>query len=125
VPLGPVDPHLGIDRLQCLRAGDWHLPFVHEKDIREAQQLEHALEALKKISTARCARVSYFLPENGQRSDMGRDLELCDRLAASGHWSPFEHVATPVEQDGYIGNFWSWKQYRKDFPQEHGGDRGI
>lgn len=130
---------------------DWHLPFIDAHDIvveapmleREAKytELQHrwkhvagdgkdtavplvtALEILKKISTARCARVSYFLPENGQRSDPKRDVELCDRLSSSGHWSPFEHVATPMKEDVYFGNFRSWMQYRKEYAEEHGGDR--
>ena len=44
------------------------------------------------ISAARCARVSYFLPENGQRSDIARDLELFHRLAGSNpkNLSPLE-----------------------------------
>lgn len=126
---------------------DWHLPFIDDKDIwtvggllKQHQAWEYserfnpgrkepldvgpvAWEALKKISSARCARVSYFLPESGERSDAARDIQLCDRLSSSGHWSPFEHVATPVETNGYIGNFRSWKQYRKEFLLEGGGDR--
>ena len=130
---------------------DWHLPFIDQKDIWAAQALVNSamndeytrrmggrwgnskdrtglppltvLEVLKMVSTARCARVSYFLPENGQRSDIERDMELCERLSSSGHWSPFEHVATPTADDTYFGNFRSWKQYRKYFDGEHGGDR--
>ena len=126
---------------------DWHMPFINDKDIWQATCLEReyqaweydqrmgfferkrpldvgtALEALKKISTARCARVSFFLPENGERSDAMRDIPLCNKLSASGHWSPFEHVAQPVETNDYIGNFRSWKQYRKEFESEAGGDR--
>jgi len=78
---------------------------------------------LKKVSTARCARVSYYLPESGKRSVIERDVELCDRLSSSGHWSPFEHVATPIAEDIYVGNFRSWNQYRKEYAEEHGGDR--
>lgn len=127
---------------------DWHLPFIDQKDIRivdsfirQEQDADYTarsdggaaaakvfrigprLEALKKISTARCARVSYLLPENGERSDAQRDISLAGRLSGSGHWSPFEHVATPVETDDYIGNFRSWKQYRKEWNDEAGGDR--
>ncbi len=127
---------------------DWHLPFIDQKDIWEVDRLVRQyqnweyenrmgglhyvkdpldvgskLEALKKISTARCARVSYFLPEDGKRSDVAKDFILCNRLSSSGHWSPFEHVATPVETNDYIGNFRAWKQYRKEFESEAGGDR--
>lgn len=114
--LDRVNPPLGVYRVQMLRPGDWHMPFIDDGEVGE-------IEELKKVSTARCARVSYFLPESGKRSDMERDLELCTRLSSSGHWSPFEHVATPVAEDAYIGNFRSWKQYRKEYAEEHGGDR--
>jgi len=120
---------MGIGVVQVLRPGfgEWHMPFVDINDMTHAI-LDSMLkcgptEALKQISTARCARVSYYLPENGKLSDSKRDIELCKRLSGSGHWSPFEHVAEPVKDRTYIGNFFSFKQYRKEFPQEHGGDR--
>jgi len=134
-----------VGTMQVLKPGEWHLPFITESDIealqkdidKEQEAYEETLhpdvaafklrglkwETLKQISTARCARVSYFLPEDGVRSYHSRDMELCNRLSSSGHWSPFEHVATPVETTDYIGNFRSWKQYRKEFEKEHGGDR--
>ena len=115
--LSPVNPNKGVLRVQMLKPGEWHLPFINEMD------KGYPVEMLKSISTARCARVSYYLPESGKPSTPERDLELCGRLSSSGHWSPFEHVATPVAEDVYIGNFRSWKQYRKEYPAEHGGDR--
>jgi thymidylate synthase ThyX len=115
--LDAVNPSMGVGRIQMLRPGDWHLPFVADKDML------HPIETLKRVSTARCARTSYYLPESGDWSTIERDVELCGRLASSGHWSPFEHVATPVSDNIYVGNFRSWKQYRKDFKEEHGGDR--
>lgn len=118
--LGPVNPDMGVFDVQMLRPGDWHLPFV---ETRESKALPSDLETLKKVSAARCARTSYYLPESGEWSTVDRDAELCSRLSASAHWSPFEHVATPVPEDEYVGNFRSWKQYRKEFPGEHGGDR--
>jgi hypothetical protein len=118
----------GIGVVQILRPGygEWHMPFITIDDMLGClvnSMMRYPTEGCKKISTARCARVSYFLPENGKVSDWKRDLELCDRLSKSGHWSPFEHVAVPVKDHSYIGNFFSFKQYRKEFPQEHGGDR--
>jgi thymidylate synthase ThyX len=106
----------GVGSLQVIEPGKWHLPFIDCAD-------SASTETLKKVSTARCARVSYYLPENGKRSVIGRDVELCNRLSSSGHWSPFEHVATPMKDDVYIGNFRSWSQYRKEYADEHGGDR--
>jgi hypothetical protein len=125
--LDDVNPPLGVFAVQSLRPGEWHLPFVDIGELKQLQAVAKASgtwdwNALKQVSTARSARVSYFLPENGQRSDMQRDIELCSRLSSSGHWSPFEHIATPHEIDRYVGNFRSWTQYRKEFMQERGGD---
>jgi len=115
----------GIGVIQVLRPGEWHLPFVDDDELWPGHNYDLAInwEELKQVSTARDARVSYFLPENGQRSDYSRDLELCGRLSTSGHMSPFEHIATPLETATYMGNFKGWKQYRKEFEQEAGGDR--
>ena len=115
--LGPVNMEKKVMRVQMLRQGDWHLPFIRPID------MGLPMEMLKAISVARCARTSYVLPENGEWSTPERDMELCGRLSSSGHWSPFEHVATPDEYDVYTGNFRSWIQYRKEYAEEHGGDR--
>lgn len=96
-------------------AGEWHLPLL--------QGDERALdtETKCKLSVARCARISY-LTHAGTR-DREKDLELYERLVgggANGHWSPFEHVATPLhESDGWSGNLRGWKQYRKTFAAEN------
>jgi thymidylate synthase ThyX len=97
-----------------LVAGEWHLPLV---DQDEREQL--SIENLKKISTGRCARVSYLTHE-GKR-DINEDIALHDRLLTSGHWSPFEHVAQALDRDIRTGNFIGWRQYRKSFETEHPG----
>jgi thymidylate synthase ThyX len=100
---------------QPIELGHWHLPLI--------QPDEHGLpeDERCKISVARCARVSY-LTHDGKR-DYAKDIELYDRLldgGANGHWSPFEHVATPaVDATVRSGNFVGWEQFRKRFPQEH------
>jgi thymidylate synthase ThyX len=95
--------------------GAWHLPLIQDDERGLADEL------LCKLSVARCARVSY-LTHDGKR-DLDRDLELYERLlggGANGHWSPFEHVATPaLEAHLPSANFRGWEQYRKRFPQEH------
>ncbi len=76
-------------------------------------------EDLKKVSVARCARVSYLTHEG--RRDVQADIALHDRLAASGHWSPFEHVAAAGAcwSEKASGNFGKgWLQYRKEFANE-------
>ncbi|MBV9439964.1 MAG: FAD-dependent thymidylate synthase [Candidatus Eremiobacteraeota bacterium] len=96
--------------------GEWHTPLLAD-DERSSLPLDARLQ----ISVARCARVSY-LSHDGTR-DHARDIELYERLlggGANGHWSPFEHVATPLsDRDGWSGNFRGWEQFRKRFPQEN------
>lgn len=83
-----------------------HAPYLFpDENVRPADQR-------KRISTARCARVSY-LTHDGAR-DPAKDLELHDRLLASMHPSPFEHVATAAGQFHRSGPFVGWKQYRKE-----------
>lgn len=93
-------------------ADEWHLPLV-TMDERETLPLADLI----KISTGRCARVSYLTHE-GKR-DPAADIALHDRLAASGHWSPFEHAARVQDTPTRSGNFYGWNQYRKTLPAEH------
>jgi thymidylate synthase ThyX len=101
---------------RALGLGEWHTPLILA-DEEAALTVEERL----KISVARCARVSY-LSHDGTR-DRAKDIELYDRLVgggANGHWSPFEHVATPLsDARTWSGNFRGWDQYRKRFAQEH------
>lgn len=119
-----------------LAHGQWHLPYIQTQDWEIAYEIRPDLtvlgivELLKQVSTARCARVSY-LTHDGKR-DLNEDINLFERLKGSGHWSPFEHVATPVAGEtrqtvnhGIVrsyygtGNFIGWKQFRKEFPNEN------
>lgn len=107
-------------------AGQWHLPLFYKEDwlaITEPNSPTLRSEIspndiAKKVSVGRCARVSY-LTHDGKR-DFEADIELHDRLALSGHWSPFEHVATPFNsRHDQSGNFVGWDQYRKGFAAEN------
>jgi thymidylate synthase ThyX len=97
--------------------GAWHLPYI-----QESERAELPLEVQQQCSVARCARVSY-LTHDGKR-DIQKDQELYERLLGGsgfGHWSPFEHVATPrpgAQPDPREGNFRGWVQYRKTFANE-------
>ena len=92
-------------------SGDWHLPYITEEDRVEAG---HAHETLRRVSAARCGRVSY-LTQDGRR-DLDEDLKLYDRFvnADPPHASPLEHVATPVPDQGarQLGNLRGWLQLR-------------
>jgi len=90
----------------------WHLPLVTDDERRNLDLTDSI-----KISTGRCARVSYLTHE-GKR-DPAADIALHDRLATSGHWSPFEHAARVQETATRSGNFYGWDQYRKTFAAEH------
>lgn len=88
----------------------WHLPYVSEAEFDW-----FTLSDLKKISTARNARVSY-LTHDGENPDPAKDIALHDRLVGSIpiHASPTEHIAYPVLSDSFFGNFKGWWQYRKE-----------
>jgi thymidylate synthase ThyX len=101
---------------------DWHMPYISAEDWTECRHPHgdfHKEESLlRQISVARCARVSY-LTHDGKR-DREKDMELYEKLATSGHWSPFEHVAQAMSTPERSGNFIGWKQYRKCFTNENG-----
>jgi thymidylate synthase ThyX len=94
---------------QRLEYGQWHAPLI------AADELALELETRRRISAARCARVSY-LTHQGTR-EIERDLELYDRLRNDGHLSPFEHVATPMPDDSFHANFRGWLQMRREIEQ--------
>lgn len=87
-----------------LGIGEWHLPYL--------EHLSGDLDQLRLISAAKCARVSY-LSQDGKRGAL-EDIEMANRLIASGHWSPFEHVATPIRlaEDEHRSNYRGWNQLR-------------
>jgi thymidylate synthase ThyX len=101
-----------------LGVGEWHLPLVGTEEREQVASLED----LVKISTGRCARVSY-LTHAGKR-DLGADIQLHDRLLESGHMSPLEHPARPLtpaelERGEWSGNFRGWRSYRKEIAGEN------
>lgn len=86
--------------------GQWHLPLVQD------DERSLPIEQQKKVSAARCARVSY-LTHDGKR-DVAKDIELCERLWRDRHLSPFEHVATPSADADFHANFRGWLQMRRE-----------
>jgi Thymidylate synthase complementing protein len=136
---------------RSLTWGDWHLPYITDEE-RNAVEFVYGghgnvlemrtfeVDALIKMSVARCARVSYLTHE-GKKPDPEQDMALYERLVGSVplHASPAEHQATPDqmswgEHDIAIwdnphlsGNFdRGWIQYRKtlrgEYYQEHADD---
>lgn len=123
---------------------EWHLPYVEHWELGAFGPVQVYLrekhvvwsddmfwELARKISAARCCRVSYN-KHDGSKSTVEEDLKLCERLIGSVplHASPFEHQATPdiLRNDGFMvwwenesehGNLPGWRQYRKMLPNEY------
>jgi hypothetical protein len=128
------------DAVEQVPYGAWHYPLLNSSELdaarsAEREHLKPAMERWRKISVARCARVSY-LTHDGKR-DTEADIDLYDRLLASGHLSPFEHVARPATENDDVfmmclaneynrsgagqwwsGNFRGWVQLRKTIANE-------
>lgn len=108
---GSTPTSLGVDQ--------WHLPFVdQEKEAKEIYRVWYASETLnhpfthipiidllKKVSVARCARVSYQANSRTKTFTLEEDLALYERLIGEGHWSPAEHQAQPMLPNEYR-DFW-------------------
>lgn len=154
-----------------LGAGSWHLPLIDDdvekklcpSCLRPPNPITGTLDPvwcgqpecdprrhsnlpnqLLKISTGRCARVSY-LTHDGKR-DLQADIGMHNDLGGNGHMSPFEHQARPATEedrdlcmmrwsdvnqastgvwrlhpkpsDMWFGNFRGWVQYRKTIAGE-------
>lgn len=117
---------LGFSTPKLLHAGDWHLPYIDDEDREAVHQLRGSLwierglsqeTTLVRMSVARCARVSYRVFDADRKPTIDEDLALAKRLDESGHWSPFEHQATPDHGSWNApdlhGNFTGWVQNRK------------
>ena len=94
---------------KVLDVGEWHLPYVTNKDRDTALKMDESSEFfpdsvfnyLIPLSVARCARVSYLTHE-GKEPLITEDLALYDRLMKQVplHASPAEHQGSP---DEYLG----------------------
>lgn len=97
--------------LNPLMAHGWHLPYITEE---ERRSMFDQPGLLAKMSTARCARVSY-LTHDGQTPDQAKDLDLFERLVGGKplHASPTEHPGYPLAKASMrCKNFRGWHQYR-------------
>jgi thymidylate synthase ThyX len=128
--------------MQFLQPGEWHLPFIETEDVSAAavtadglgihdtgERDSYIIERLKAVSAARAARVSYFLPETGERSSYDKDMDRFKSLVIREekdknpmHMSPVEHQAMAITSHTFVGNFCGFAQFRKFFDNERGGD---
>lgn len=120
---------------ELLAPDEWHLPYVTKDDwdlvekecFGDNYDPRDHLDLMRKLSVARCARVSYK-PFDGSDS-LEAEFARADRILNSRplHASPCEHQAAPDTWDycaeGWVhqkqqGNFRGWIQYRKTLPNE-------
>lgn len=101
--------------------GEWHLPFISQKEKNKVVNGIISHEDLVKMSVARCARVSY-LNHEGKEPSLEEDLKLYDRLLGQLpiHASPAEHQAQVNFLSMRSGNLGEgWIQYRKTLEGEN------
>lgn len=106
-----------------LEYGWWHLPMLTGLELhqlceaRENGNGEDAVEHFKQVAVGRLARVSFDTHENIE--PIQASIDRATMLRTSGHFSPFEHVATPSQDGDYwYGNFRGWMQMRQEIPHE-------
>ena len=121
----------------------WHMPYLRGEDYDEIRDgfdslnmenvpqgdpQETRMELMKRVSAARCARLSYLTHE-GKRS-LNADLDLFRTLIHPKladerdddviHASPLEHVAqASCHKNFRSGPFVGWKQFRSEFANEN------
>jgi Predicted alternative thymidylate synthase len=113
---------------KLLKPGEWHLPFVSDELLDQC-----GIEVARKVSAARCARISYKTFDGSDPTDLDREIDRYRRLIQETppHASPVEHQATPDEWLPKVnfgegawntphlhGNFRGWVQHRKLIPGE-------
>jgi len=105
---------------QILKRGEWHIPFG---EVHAPPDMD--LSTQFKVAVARAARLSYSGFDS--MASVEKDIALHDKLAADGHWSPFEHVAQcPADEHDYQGgNLKGWIQLRKMYPKECQRDNRV
>ena len=104
-----MDEHRAAGKVQVLKVGEWHLPFVR------SDEMSLLLQTKVKLSTARAARASY-MNHDGTSPVVEKDVALHDNLVVSKpiHASPSEHQARAMaDAEVASGNLKGWAQYRK------------
>ena len=96
----------------------YHLPYITEDDRQQWVGMDEAIayKELAKVSTARCARVSYT-NHQGKVPSVTEDLKLYDRLVGMEpiHASPAEHQARYTKDEYVTSNLRDgWLQFRKE-----------
>ena len=97
----------------------WHVPY----ETRMPTWL--SLFDKLRVAIARCARLSY-LTFDGEMN-VEKDFAIYDKLLNSNpkHASPAEHVAFPISESKFVGNYRGWVQFRKLLPEETQTDSRV
>lgn len=131
-----VKEALGKSEPQKLNPGMWHLPYIKPQELDlwfngpdGIPDFEGGYELARRVSAARCARISYA-PFDGNPS-LEAELDRFNKLVGTQpvHASPVEHQATPDTQIREFGgyewahphehrNFRGWRQFRAMIPAE-------
>jgi thymidylate synthase ThyX len=114
-----------------LDAGEFHIPFGDRIDLiswldivnddghldgdLDEQDRLFIIDKLK-ISTARCARLSYTTLGDNPKIDYEADIKLHDRLLKSKHLSCFEHCARAMSEEEYE-SFYKGERANKEDPE--------
>lgn len=117
-------------RCQVLEIGQWHLPFqMANENIEELVNITGLsfIEIQKRLSVARCAWVSYFMPGTKKMANTQAALHTYAKLIVNEprHLSPAQHVATPLPESVRVGPFCGWLMHRKEIEGESGGDKVV
>lgn len=103
---------------ELLTDNTWHLPYIVKEDLEGLDPID-INDTLRKMSVARCARVSYMNHEN-RKPTTKEDVDLHNRLLESRHMSCFEHMARPLHIGEHSkGNLRGWVSYREMLPNEN------
>ena len=86
-----------------LSDGMWHIPFMDRMDSSQfiSKTGKDVTKEMLKISTAKCARISYKTLGDNPKIDYEADIKLHDRLLESKHLSCFEHCAKAMSEEEY------------------------
>jgi len=119
-----------------LKAGEWHLPYVdcyvyvdgrdgvHYGIMDETHGVvELSLEDAIKVSSARCAAVSF----RNSDYDLAKSIVVYDRLVGDErkHSSAMEHQATPIQHESYIQNDSGIESRTNSPPRTNTWEQGI
>ena len=120
---------------KLLQPKEWHLPFgdkINEQEIlnnweqytyADNMAIAETMSLIKrKVTTARCARISYMTFDS--EIDYKKDLKLHNDLQNNGHMSPFEHCAramTLTEYETFVKGKLSLNEFLIEVDKKHAG----